>query len=97
MDQNLANQGDNKAPVDHNLILSAPSKSETLGILSRYKDESDKEVRSVEGTIVQNAVCRPASMSAAYNALKRKDFQKAEKVDRKTKLVQSVNTIGQYR
>lgn len=94
LNQNLANMGEDKAPIDHKLVLSAPSRSETLGILSRYKDETDKEIRSVEGTIVQNAVCRPSSFSAAYNLLKRKDFQKAEKVDRKTQLVAPVN---QYR
>lgn len=90
LDQDLADMGD-RAPVDHKLNLSAPSKSETLGILARYNDESDKEVRCVEGTIIQNAVCRPTSFSAAYNALKKKDFQKAEKPEKKTRLIGKVN------
>ncbi|CBY34829.1 unnamed protein product [Oikopleura dioica] len=66
LDERLANQGETRTPIDHKLRLSAPSKSETIGILCRskkFEDGQEIEERSVEGTIVQNAVCSPASMS----------------------------------
>ena len=55
LNQNLAAMGESQAPIDHKLILSAPSKTETLGILSRFTNDEDTEVRSIEGSIVQNA------------------------------------------
>ena len=78
-------------------FLLAPSKSETLGVLSRCKDDNDREVRKVEGSlkfcslfwrlfsgsIVQSAVCRPAAMNLAYNNLKRSSFKAAQRVDRR--------------
>ena len=74
-------------------MLSVPSKSETLGILSRFTNDEDVEVRSIEGSIVQNAVCRPVAMGSRYNNLKKASFQKAERKDRKTIFMQEpVNT-----
>ena len=82
-----------QAPIDHKLMLSVPSKSETLGILSRFTNDEDVEVRSIEGSIVQNAVCRPVAMGSRYNNLKKASFQKAERKDRKTIFMQEpVNT-----
>lgn len=73
---NTSNARDqSKTPTDHKMILSAPSRSETLGVLSRCKDESDREVRKIEGSIVQNAVCQPSMMNSAYNDLKRREFK----------------------
>jgi hypothetical protein len=56
LDERLANQGETRTPIDHKLRLSAPSKSETIGILCRskkFEDGREIEERSVEGTIVQ--------------------------------------------
>merc|ERR1711868_219023 len=93
LNQNLAAMGENQAPIDHKLMLSVPSKSETLGILSRFTNDEDVEVRSIEGSIVQNAVCRPVAMGSRYNNLKKASFQKAERKDRKTIFMQEpVNT-----
>jgi len=86
LNEHLAKSGD-PSPIDHNLMLSAPSKSETLGVLSRAKDDSEREVRKVEGSIVQSAVCRPSGMNAAYNNLKRSSFRAAQRVDRKVVLL----------
>merc|ERR1711937_956134 len=79
LNQNLAAMGENQAPIDHKLMLSVPSKSETLGILSRFTNDEDVEVRSIEGSIVQNAVCRPVAMGSRYNNLKGDLFKLFEK------------------
>jgi len=86
LNQALAQSGD-PSPIDHKLMLSAPPKHETLGVLSRMKDEQDKEIRRVEGRIVQNATCTPSMMDATYRRLKGTSFQKAAKSDRKVKYV----------
>ncbi|CAG5111910.1 Oidioi.mRNA.OKI2018_I69.chr2.g6181.t1.cds [Oikopleura dioica] len=57
LNEHLANQGETRTPIDHKLRLSAPSKSETIGILCRskkFEDGQEIEERSVEGTIVQD-------------------------------------------
>merc|ERR1712123_84428 len=54
---------------------------------SRAKDDSEREVRKVEGSIVQSAVCRPSGMNAAYNNLKRSSFRAAQRNDRKVVLL----------
>jgi len=86
LNQQLAQSGD-PSPVDHKLMLSAPPRHETLGVLSRMKDDTDKEIRRIEGRIVQNATCTPSRMDLTYRSLKGRSFQKAAKSDRKVKYV----------
>jgi len=94
LNEHLARQGE-PAPIEHKLMLSAPSKSETLGVLSRCNDADEKEVRKVEGCIVQNAICRPLTMNTEYNKLKLMSFNKAARTDRKTILVDQLDVNAQ--
>lgn len=96
LNEHLAKQGE-PAPIEHKLMLSAPSKSETLGVLSRCKDAEDKEVRKVEGRIVQNAICRPLKMNLEYNKLKLNSFNKAARTDRKAILVDQLEVAQRNR